>query len=182
MKLVVIMLVVVGGVVIAVSVVGVFLPTFHRAHRMVTYRGSRTDVWEVIAGFERWPEWQPGLLRMERLPDRAGQPVWRQMMRRRGALNMMVVETDLPRRLRTEVVDNRQYGGTWTWDLEPTNEGGCHLTITEDGAIYNVVFRFVARFFMDYQATIDRYHQALTSKFGESTNDKSAFPDSRDTP
>ena len=61
---------------------------------------------------------------------------------------MMVVETDPPRRLRTEVVDNRQYGGTWTWDLEPTNEGGCHLTITEDGAIYNVVFRFVARFFM----------------------------------
>ena len=52
MKLVVIMLVVVGGVVIAVSVVGVFLPTFHRAHRMVTHRGSRTDVWEVIAGFE----------------------------------------------------------------------------------------------------------------------------------
>ena len=72
---------------------------------------------------------------------------------------------------RTKVVDNRHFGGTWTWDLESAYETECHLTITEDGEIYNPVFRFIARFFMDYRATIDSYHAALASRFGESTND-----------
>ena len=39
--------------------------------------------------------------------------------------------------------------------------------ITEDGEIYNVIFRFVARFFMGYNSNIEGYLNGLGRKFGE---------------
>jgi hypothetical protein len=40
--------------------------------------------------------------------------------------------------------------------LQPQSQG-CLLTITEEGEIYNPVFRFVSRFVIGYTATIDGY-------------------------
>ena len=35
--------------------------------------------------------------------------------------------------------------------------GGTRLTITEDGEVYNPLFRFVSRFIMGHTSSIDRY-------------------------
>lgn len=41
--------------------------------------------------------------------------------------------------------------------LTPAADGGTTLRITEDGEIYNPVFRFVSRFFMGYDRTAKTY-------------------------
>ena len=43
------------------------------------------------------------------------------------------------------------------------------MRITEDGEIYNVIFRFVARFFFGYTASIEGYLRDLGHRFGELT-------------
>ena len=43
------------------------------------------------------------------------------------------------------------------------------MRITEDGEIYNVIFRFVARFFFGYTASIEGYLRDLGHCFGELT-------------
>jgi len=48
--------------------------------------------------------------------------------------------------------------------LEP---GGSMLQITENGEIYNPLFRFMSRFVFGYTATIDAFIQALKARFGE---------------
>ncbi|HUD13497.1 MAG TPA: hypothetical protein VMQ56_07565, partial [Terracidiphilus sp.] len=58
------------------------------------------------------------------------------------------------------------YGGSWSFVLEPAN-GGTRLTITEDGEVYNPVFRFVSRFVMGQTATQDAYLRALEKAVGE---------------
>jgi hypothetical protein len=46
-------------------------------------------------------------------------------------------------------------------------EGGCAVTITERGEIYNPVFRFVAHLILGYTGTMEGYLNALGRKFAE---------------
>ncbi len=46
---------------------------------------------------------------------------------------------------------------------------GLRERITEDGEVYNVIFRFMARFFFGYTATIEGYLRDLGHRFGELT-------------
>jgi polyketide cyclase/dehydrase/lipid transport protein len=67
------------------------------------------------------------------------------------------VEIRPPTLLQTVIADkNLPFGGGWTWNLHPQNDGTL-VTITEDGEIYNPVFRFVSRFLIGYTRTIDNY-------------------------
>lgn len=58
---------------------------------------------------------------------------------------------------------NLPFGGTWTYDLVPGDQA-CSLTVTEDGEVYNPLFRFVSRFIIGHTATIDSYLKALQTK------------------
>ena len=59
------------------------------------------------------------------------------------------------------------FGGTWTFDIAPSADGGSELRVTEDGEIYNVFFRFMARFLFGYTASIETYLRDLGAKFGQ---------------
>jgi hypothetical protein len=84
---------------------------------------------------------------------------------RSGKMTFVVESSDPPRRLVTRIADPKlPFGGTWTYDITPSN-GGSRLTITEDGEIYNPLFRFVARFILGYDGTIGSYLGALGKMF-----------------
>ena len=69
---------------------------------------------------------------------------------------------------RTRIAEkNLPFGGTWTIDIAPT--GRQRGAVTEDGEIYNPIFRFMARFFFGYTATIEGYLRDLGHRFGELT-------------
>jgi hypothetical protein len=57
------------------------------------------------------------------------------------------------------------FGGSWDYRLEPAGND-TRVTITENGEVYNPVFRFVSRFLMGHTATIDKYLTALAGKTG----------------
>ncbi len=56
------------------------------------------------------------------------------------------------------------FGGTWTYVLVP-DVAGTRLTITEDGEVYNPLFRFLSRFVFSQTATIDTYLRHLEAAF-----------------
>jgi hypothetical protein len=71
------------------------------------------------------------------------------------------------RRLVTRIADhNLPYGGTWTYELTPDGSG-TRLTITENGEVYNPIFRFVSRFIMGHTASMESVLRALGTKHGE---------------
>ena len=82
-----------------------------------------------------------------------------------GAI-LYVVEEEIPsRRLVTRIADRSlPFGGAWTFDLLP-NASGTILRITEDGEVYNPVYRFMSAFVFGHHATIDTYLTDLGSKF-----------------
>jgi hypothetical protein len=58
------------------------------------------------------------------------------------------------------------FGGTWTYRIAPA-PGGSDLTITEDGEVYNVIFRFMSRFVFGHYATLDAYIENLQRQVGD---------------
>ena len=152
---------------VVIVIVGLLIPKTHTASRQVTYNQDPHVLWQAISDFEHHAEWRPDIKRVERLEDRNGHAVWREVRNCGDTLNMEVIEFEPPKRMITRVVDNRQFGGTWTWEIELSGDSAAALTITENGEIYNPIFRVVARFFMGYHATMDAFHKALGAKFGE---------------
>lgn len=99
-------------------------------------------------------------------------PLWRHCARRETdkhgqVLPLDVVEWDPPRKLVGRISGPKlPLGGTWTYVIAPVEEGSW-LTLTDDGEIYNSIFRFMARFFFGYSGTIEEYLRALGRKFAE---------------
>ena len=85
---------------------------------------------------------------------------------------MEMVEEFKPHRLMTRIADSDQpFGGTWTFLLIPTPTGS-QITITEDGEVYNPMFRFMSRFVFGHTATMDLFLRALGERFGEQVTPK----------
>jgi hypothetical protein len=68
--------------------------------------------------------------------------------------------------VRTIADPSLPFGGRWVYELEPTPSGGTRVTVTEEGEVYNPIFRVVSRF-MDQSATIKEYLTDLAGRFGE---------------
>jgi uncharacterized protein YndB with AHSA1/START domain len=155
--------IVVGTVVvvgIVAAVIGSRLSKAHRASISGTFPVPADVIWATIINSEAFPTWRAGVTRVERLPDRNGFPVWVEHGRS-GRLTLAVERMEAPLLLVARIADpNLPFGGTWTYELTRTPEG-CRLTITEDGEIYNPLFRFMARYIFGYESTIAGYMASL---------------------
>jgi uncharacterized protein YndB with AHSA1/START domain len=150
----------------AVVLVGARLPRAHTATRSLRLRRSPEAVWAVLTDLDAYPTWRPGLRAITRLSDVDGRTRWREHDRH-GTVTFEVVAAEPPFRLVTRIADaGLPFGGGWTYAIEPTPDGST-LTVTEDGEVYNPVYRFVSRFVIGHTATIDRYLTALAGRFGE---------------
>lgn len=73
-----------------------------------------------------------------------------------------VTEELRPSRRVTEIIEEKgsPFGGTWTLELVE-NGTTTKLTITENGRVYNPLFRFLSRFTFGHRATIDAFLKSL---------------------
>ncbi|MGH7568463.1 MAG: SRPBCC family protein [Gemmatimonadales bacterium] len=167
MKWVLIVVAAVVGLVGVVALGGALLPRGHTARHTGRFRQPPDSVWRAITDFASAPSWRADVRAVERLPDRDGHPVWQETDKHGQRLPLEVLEFAPPRRLVLRIADPKlPFGGTWTYEISPV-AAGSSLTITEDGEIYNPIFRFVARFILGYTATMKGYVRALGRRFGE---------------
>ena len=107
-----------------VVLVGLLLPQNHSASRIARFDRPAQDIWDAITEYPAQATWRSGISEMKRLEDRDGHEIWKEIRGRgRGdSLTYMVIEKEPPRRLRSKIINNRQFGGTWTWVVEPEGE------------------------------------------------------------
>jgi uncharacterized protein YndB with AHSA1/START domain len=139
------------------ALIGFSLPQDHVASRTATFNKPVADVWSTITDVDAFPRWRSGISRVEVL---GRQPLrWRE--HGSDTLTFQVVESQPPSRLVTEIADtDLPFGGRWIYELKASGQA-TELTITEQGQVYNPVFRFISRFVMGHTATIDAYLRDL---------------------
>ena len=123
-----------------VALVGFFLPVSHEASQRAEFSKPPDAVWALIADPNKYREWWSG-----------------------ADVKTVIVESAPPSKLVTKIVDETQFGGTWTFEIAPTPTGS-RLTITERGEIYNVVFRALAKYVFGYTSTMDSFLEAAKKK------------------
>lgn len=153
-----------AGLIVIALVVGWLLPESHTATVMRTVDGSPVEVWSEINHPAAFPEWRPGVESVQVTAEGPAGPTRWVERSGTGELPLVVEERDPPRRLVVRIGgEDLPFGGTWTYDLERDGDR-TRVTVTEDGEIYNPFFRFVARFFLGYDATMRDYLDGLESR------------------
>jgi len=166
MKIILIVLGILAALVLLVVVVGWSLPVRHRASRQATYTPPPETVFEAITKFEEFPQWRSKVQRVEMVDRTTGAQSFREIGSD-GSILYSVDEALPGQRLVTSIADKSlPFGGKWTYELTPTDGGGTQLRITEDGEVYNPIYRFMSKFVFSHHATIDAYLTDLGKKFG----------------
>src|SRR5262249_57135376 len=97
-----------------------------------------------------------GVKRFGVRPEVAGRREWWEEETHRQKITFEEVEARPGAGLVARIADRTlPFGGTWTFDITPDPDGGSELRIREDGEVYNVIFRFMARFIFGYTSTMD---------------------------
>jgi hypothetical protein len=160
-------LLVAGALVLLVAgmaAIGSLLPKRHVVTRSAVFGESPERLFELIVGKQ---DWRPDVRESQLVTEHDGRHFQLETLKR-GVSILYEVQGARP----PEVVQRRiatgslPYGGTWTFVLEPV-VGGTEVRITEDGEVYNPLFRFVSRFVIGPKATLDAYLIAMGKAVGE---------------
>lgn len=148
-------------------VAGMFVARGHTASSAILLEQPIDSVWQVVSDLGGYPRWWHDVRAMERTeqPDRG--PIWIQRDTRGQELPIAVDSAVPPTLFATRIAGPKlPFEGTWTYEMA-TAAGGTRVVVTERGEIFNPVYRVMARYFLGYHGTIDRYLEALGSHFGE---------------
>lgn len=160
---------IVGVIIVAlllVALLGSLLPKQHSATRSVLLHKSPEIVYAVARDFESAPKWRADVRSVSAKTGAAGRIQFREEGKH-GAVNYELTEEVPGRRMVTRITDtDLGYAGKWTY-LFVAEGSNTRLTITEDGEVSNVIFRFLSRYAFGHTATIDTYLTSLGKQFGE---------------
>lgn len=136
-----------------IFIVGKLLPVKHTAFQQRQFAVSKNLLWTSIRNFKDYPEWRSNLKALTVINETQ----WREVDDKGDAITFGIIEEVPEIRLEVKILDdNLPFGGIWVYEL---TEGDHVVTlkITENGEVYNPIFRFISHFFMDQSATIKQY-------------------------
>jgi uncharacterized protein YndB with AHSA1/START domain len=146
------------------ALIGSRLPRSHHASAERILPVPPEPLWRTLTDVDAFPAWRRDVKRVTRLADRDGKPMWIEDGKS-GKMTFAFERMDAPNVLVSRIADPKlPFGGTWTFEIAPAAHGS-RLRISEDGEIYNPLFRFMARFIFGYEGTINAYLAALEAKF-----------------
>ena len=160
---------VVGVIILAVllmALIGSFLPQEHSATRTVLLHKSPESVYAVARDFAGIPKWRTDVRSVDVKAGAEGRVQFREEGKH-GAVNYELIEDVPAQRMVTRITDtDLGYAGKWTY-VFVAEGSNTRVTITEDGVVSNVLFRFLSRYAFGHTATIDTYLTSLGKQFGE---------------
>jgi len=133
---------------------GYALPVGHVATREAKLTVPPDRVFTALREVEKFPVWRSGVTGVEVL---ATAPALRWRERGDNDITFEMETAEPPRRMVTRIVDRSlPFGGSWTYELTGESSG-TRLVITENGEVYNPLFRLMSRFVFGHTATLDTY-------------------------
>jgi hypothetical protein len=160
MKWVIIVLVVIVAVVAIVYLIGYFMPVKHKAMYSVRVNAQPAEVWKAITDYHGYSTWRKGLKNVvvtdeKHWTETSGDGTIHfegEMVKPNEVFISRITNKNLP------------FGGAWYYELVP--EGNeTKLIITEEGEVYNPVFRVMSKYVFGHETTLRKYGADLTEKF-----------------
>ena len=152
---------IIAGLILVITLIGYCLPVKHTAALKRVINAAPDRVWERLVSFGKYPEWRKDVKQVEVLSVTD----WIETDKYNGKIPFTIIQSEPGRILVTRInATNKPFGGSWHFLLEG-NGNTTTVTITENGEVYNPLFRFVSRFIMGHTATIKAYQDQLEASF-----------------
>jgi hypothetical protein len=171
---------VIAAIVIIVVLIGYTLPKAHVAVSSAQFHRPAAELFRIITDVGSAASWRKDVDRIEMLPPNGNRIAWREVSKNdvvnyEGEI-VRAPQPGVPGRFISRIVSkDLPYGGEWIIDVS-MNDDISVVTVTENGEVYNPIFRFVSKYVMGHSATIDGYLRALGTHVGESVAPKESAP------
>lgn len=156
MKILLIILIVIVVLVLAMYLWGKSLPLGHSASLSHTFKAPVDTIWNLVADRTTYSKWRG--VKLEILND----TTWKEVI-----MGNMVLMEELERVENEKLVTliskenkNMGFGGSWTFEVKPDGDG-TRLTITENGEVYNPIFRFLSKNVFGHTATQKQFYKQM---------------------
>jgi uncharacterized membrane protein len=127
---------------------------------------SSPEIYKLIREVDKAPTWRDDVKSVDLLGENNGHFRYREHGNQ-GDVTYEFVEDVPGQRTVTRIVDqDLGYSGSWTTELKSESDG-TRVTVTENGEVSNVLFRFLSRYIFGHTSTIDSYLTSLGKHFGE---------------
>lgn len=147
--------------VLIIVIIGYLLPVKHTSSVQVSVPASPAETWARLADFSSYPLWRKDVKSV----NVSSSVEWVEVNARGDSLPLKIVVLDPGQRLVTKIQGHGlPFGGGWEFRLKD-NGGSTIVTITENGEVYNPLFRFVSKFIMGHDATLRKYAGFLERSF-----------------
>jgi len=155
------------GVVAMMAAIGALLPKEHVATQAARFKSRPEALWQAMTDVSKFPQWRKDVKEILPPPGGDARAGWTEVWKGGERVPIEVEEWTPPAKLVTRIAaKDLPFGGTWTYVLASAN-GETDLRITENGEVYNPLFRFLSRFVFGHTATMRDYLQALGGALGE---------------
>jgi uncharacterized protein YndB with AHSA1/START domain len=156
----------IGLAVLLISLIGWRLPKQHSATRSVLIHKAPDSVYAAARDFASMPKWRADVRDVQVTTAADGRVHFREDGKN-GSVNYELAEDVPGQRMVTRITDtDLGYSGKWTYAFAADGPN-TRVTITEDGEVSNVIFRFLSRYAFGHTATLDTYLTSLGRQFGE---------------
>ena len=163
----VIIIAVIGAAVLLISLIGWRLPKQHSVTRSILLHKTPDTVYAVTRDFAATPKWRSDVRAVTVTTTPDGRVHFREDGKN-GTVNYELAEDVPGQRMVTRITDtNLGYSGKWTYVFAPEG-ANTRISITEDGEVSNMIFRFLSKYAFGHTATIDSYLTLMGKHFGES--------------
>lgn len=137
--------------------IGWYLPVNHSATVKRSIPATQAEIWSKITNPEDYPSWRSTVKSVQIHSDSSQMLNWTEFYSQEEFLRYAEIERSGLSLFRSRIVSKElPFSGTWTIHLEAAGPNTL-VEITEDGEIYNPLFRFFARFVFGYEATMENY-------------------------
>jgi len=149
------------------ALIGLVTPRERATTRSVFIPGVRPEkIWKTISNFATSAAWRDEIKKIEAMPARDGQPVWREYLHHGPAIPLATIVREKPHRLVREVADERlPYTGSFEYELLE-EDGGTRVRFTERSGARNIIKRGMQRIITNHGESTGLVLTSIAKRFG----------------
>lgn len=142
------------------ALIGLTISKTHSLTYSINIEKPTELIWNKLRDDLKSAEWRNDLKSVEALQRWNNYEAFKEIYKNGGSLNYAIIYKKENEKLIRKIIHNKNFGGEWIIELRENK-----VTITENGEIYNPIFRVLGKIFHDPSKTIVRFLNDLKNSF-----------------
>lgn len=144
------------GIVLLLSLFVVFLPSERSYSKTEIINANVDKVFAIVTNLDA-QGWRKDAPNIQIEDMTSGSEVWIEKPKQGPDIRFRTKTKQAPNLFVIEIIDNPQFGGTWTGKFSSTNDGKTKIEFTESVSLNGFVSKLFSYLFFNIEKTVEQY-------------------------